>query len=343
MLAPFDPNDATVYDGIFGLPHTEEEARVVLVPVPFDATTSYRKGAAEGPQTVLEASWQVDLWDGETGDPWKEGIAMLEEPEAIVRLNEAAQALASPIQHQEDEALSHETLERVNAIGEELMVWVRDEVRSWLDRGKIVGVVGGDHASPLGAIMAVAERHPGLGVLHIDAHADLRAAYQGFSHSHASIMHNVLTRVPGVARITQVGLRDLCANEMQVIRGDDRLRSFFDHEMARAQFEGRSFASLTREIVATLPRQVYVSFDIDGLDPSLCPGTGTPVPGGLSFHQASYLLGEVARSGRRIVGFDLCEVAPGADPSSIDGIVGARMLYKLIGWALRSADETGKA
>jgi agmatinase len=329
-----------VYDGIFGLPHTEEEARVVLVPVPFDATTSYRKGAAEGPQTVLEASWQVDLWDGETGDPWRQGIAMLDEPEAIVRLNETARALASPIQNQEDEALSPETLERVNTIGEELMVWVRDEVRSWLDRGKIVGVVGGDHASPLGAIMAVAERHPGLGVLHIDAHADLRAAYQGFSHSHASIMHNVLTRVPGVARITQVGLRDLCANEMQVIRSDDRLRSFFDHEMARAQFEGRSFASLTREIVATLPRQVYVSFDIDGLDPSLCPGTGTPVPGGLSFHQASYLLGEVARSGRRVVGFDLCEVAPGSDPSSIDGIVGARMLYKLIGWALRSAGDT---
>jgi agmatinase len=336
MNATFDPNDATEYDGIFGLPHTPEDSAVVLVPVPFDATTSYRKGAAEGPQTILESSWQVDLRDVETGDPWKRGIAMLPEAEGIVRLNEEAEVLASPIQHQTDEALSPSAIERVNAIGEELTGWVRREVTSWLDRGKLVGVVGGDHASPLGAIEAFAQRYPGLGVLHIDAHADLREAYQGFRHSHASIMHNVLHRADGVKVITQVGVRDLCANEMDVIERDDRVHCFYDSELARARFEGRSFSSLTGEIVASLPQQVYVSFDIDGLDPSLCPNTGTPVPGGLSFQEASYLLGALARSGRRIVGFDLCEVAPG-ESASIDGIVGARMLYKLIGWSLISS------
>lgn len=333
---PFDPNDATVFDGIFGLPHTLRDAYVVLIPVPFDATTSYRKGAAEGPQTILEASWQVDLWDAETGDPWKEGIFMLDEPEMIVRLNDEARLLAAPIQNQEDEVLGSDSLERINAIGEQVMTWVHDEVVSWLDQGKLVGIIGGDHASPLGAIMAIAERNPGLGILHIDAHADLRCAYQGFTHSHASVMHNVLSRVPEVQRITQVGLRDLCANEMQTIQTDKRLRSFFDHDLARAQFEGKSYASLVEQIVQTLPDKVYVSFDIDGLDPSLCPGTGTPVPGGLFFHQASFLLGELVRSGRTIVGFDLCEVAPVEDSISIDGVVGARMLYKLIGWSLLS-------
>lgn len=335
MNAAFDPNDATEYDGIFGLPHAPEDSAVVLVPVPFDATTSYRKGAAEGPQTILESSWQVDLRDVETGDPWKRGIAMLPEFEGIVKLNEEAELLASPIQNQSDEALSPSALARVNAIGEEVTEWVRREVTSWLDRGKLVGVVGGDHASPLGAIEALAQRNPGLGVLHIDAHADLREAYQGFLHSHASIMHNVLQRAPGVSAITQVGIRDLCANEMDVIEGDNRVRCFYDSQLARARFEGRSFASLTREIIATLPQRVYVSFDIDGLDPSLCPNTGTPVPGGLSFQEATYLVGALARSGRRIVGFDLCEVAPGERPG-IDGIVGARMLYKLIGWSLIS-------
>ena len=341
MYADFDPNAATVCDGIFGLPHSAEDARVVLVPVPFDATTSYRKGASQGPRTILEASWQVDLWDSETGDPWSDGVAMLQEPARVVMLNEEARSLVAKVSN--NEVYSADTIERVNAIGEEVTAWVYSTVKYWLARGKTVGVVGGDHASPLGAIIAMAERCHGLGVLHIDAHADLRVAYQGFACSHASIMHNVLARAPQVVRITQVGLRDLCANERQTIRSDDRLRSFFDHDLASEQFHGTPYASLAHKIVQTLPQQVYVSFDIDGLDPSLCASTGTPVPGGLSFQQASFLLGEVVRSRRRIVGFDLCEVAPsreaaGVDRSeSIDGIVGARMLYKLIGWALLSA------
>jgi len=336
MTVPFNPNDATCCDGIFGLPHTADDAGVILVPVPFDATTSYRQGTADGPETILEASWQVDLRDVETGDPWKHGIVMLPEPEHIVRLNEEARALAAPIQEQEDEEPNEDALARVNAISEEVADWTRGQVEHWLDRNKLVGIIGGDHASPLGAILALANRNPGLGVLHIDAHADLRVAYQGFTQSHASIMHNVLERAPGVHRIAQVGIRDLCDAEMDVIQHSERVRCWYDNDLARAQFEGRTFASMTEEIVASLPERVWISFDIDGLDPSLCPNTGTPVPGGLSFQQASYLVGAVARSGRRIVGFDLCEVAPGIDPTGIDGIVGARILYKLIGWMLLS-------
>ncbi|MCL2823773.1 MAG: agmatinase family protein [Polyangiaceae bacterium] len=330
----FDPNGASVCDGIFGLPFEPEDARVVLVPVPFDATASYHRGASGGPQLIREASWQVDLWDAETGDPWSAGIAMLDVDPRIVDLNSEACELSDRITTMDDVDLRYD-IDRINAIGDEMTGWVYEEARKWVGLGKLVGVVGGEHSVPLGAIVAIAEQNPGLGVLHIDAHADLRDAYQGMVQSHASIMRNVLNRATGVSRITQVGLRDLCAAERDVIRGNDRISAFFDHDMARRQFDGESFRTIARDIVATLPMVVYISFDIDGLDPSLCPGTGTPVPGGLSFQQASFLLAEVVKSGRKIVGFDLCEVAS-RENGDIDGIVGARVLFKLIGWALMS-------
>ena len=147
-------------------------------------------------------------------------------------------------------------------------------------------------------------------------------------------MDNVL-RLDGVATIVQVGIRDFCEEEYERISSSGgRVRTFFDVQLAAARSRG-GFGDAIGTAVQALPESVYVSFDIDGLDPSLCPHTGTPVPGGLSFHEASALLGAVARSGRRIVGFDLNEVAPG-DDDEWDANVGARLLYKLIGWTLVS-------
>jgi agmatinase len=201
-------------------------------------------------------------------------------------------------------------------------------------------LVGGDHSTPFGAIEAVADRHPGLGVLHVDAHADLRVAYEGFEWSHASIMYNVVAKLPDVARLVQVGIRDLCEAEYDVIKGSKRrVITHFDAELATRRLAGESWAGQCERIVDALPGEVYVSFDIDGLDPALCPNTGTPVPGGLSFAEANYLIGALVRSGRRIVGFDLNEVAPGPD-SEWDANVGMRLLYKMIGWALRSQGVT---
>jgi agmatinase len=203
-----------------------------------------------------------------------------------------------------------------------------------------MGIVGGDHSTPLGALRAAAERHKELGVLHIDAHADLREAYEGFRFSHASIMHNVL-RDTSVRRIVQAGVRDFCDAEDRRIRDEPaRLRTWFDGDLRRALHDGETWTHLVGRIVADLPREVWVSFDVDGLDPSLCPHTGTPVPGGLSFPEAVTLLRHLAASGRRIVGFDLSEVAP--DPtgrSEWDANVGARLLYKLIGFTLLSQAE----
>ena len=193
-------------------------------------------------------------------------------------------------------------------------------------------VLGGDHSVPFGAIEAYAERHAGLGILHVDAHCDLREAYEGFTWSHASIFHNVMTRIRGVRRLVQVGIRDLGAREEEMVRRSrGRIRLHHDARTSERLARGESWASIVREIVSELPRTVYVSFDIDGLDPALCPHTGTPVPGGLGFTQASQLVFAVARSGRTIVGADLCEVSPGPKGDEWDANVGARLLYKLIG------------
>jgi agmatinase len=181
-----------------------------------------------------------------------------------------------------------------------------------------------------------------MGILHIDAHADLRRAYQGFVQSHASIMYNVLHDLPALGRLVQVGVRDLCDEEAaRIEESGGRIRTFFDAELHSEKLAGVSWARLCDGIVAALPTDVYISFDIDGLDPALCPHTGTPVPGGLSFNEATALLKAVVASGRRIVGCDLTEVAPAPNRSAggstdWDENVGSRLLYKLIGFMLRS-------
>ncbi|MFI5299009.1 MAG: agmatinase family protein [Polyangiales bacterium] len=344
MSNAFDPNAAAPEDsGIFGLPHTPDESRVVLIPVPFDATTSYRAGTANGPRAILAASRQVDLFDIELGKIYEDGIAMLPEPEDLRLMNDRARVHAEKILAVGGDIAQHrtlaESLHAVNDASASMNAWVKRETTRWLDAGRTVGVIGGDHSVPLGSIRAHASKYPELGVLHFDAHADLRAGYEGFRYSHASIMHNVLHEVPNVARIVQVGVRDLCEEEYWAIqRSNGRVVPYYDANLKRAARLGETWHSIAERVVETLPHDVYVSFDIDGLDPTLCPHTGTPVPGGLSLDQALAVIEMVAGTGRRIVGVDMKEVAPNAhDPDDEwDGNVAARLLYKLIGWTLKS-------
>ncbi len=337
---PFDPSDAAQPgSGIFGLPHGADDAAVVLVPVPFEATTSYGGGAARGPETILAASRQVDLLDVETGRPYEAGIHMLPIPEEISSMDAAAREVAARIiqaggVHSDRPDLVGAAVE-VDRACERVNAWVESTVAALLARGKRVGVVGGDHSTALGSMLAHDRRFPGMGILHVDAHADLRAAYEGFAYSHASILRNAAERCPGVAQIVQVGLRDLSEDEQRFASASGgRIVQHLDALLASARFEGETWAAQVRRIIEPLPRDVYVTFDVDGLDPTLCPHTGTPVPGGLSFHEASALLAGIVRSGRRLVGFDLVEVAPGPDGDQWDGNVGARILYKLVGWML---------
>ena len=328
MLRDFDPDAAAGEgSGVYGLPFTAEESKVVIVPVPYEATTSYGGGTSKGPAAVFEASKQVDLYDQETGRPYAAGIAMLDIPRNVLRWNAAAKKLA----HRNTRA----AVEKVNAYGERVNQWVYEQTSKWLDAGKMAVILGGDHSVPFGAIRAYAERYPGLGILHLDAHADLRDAYEGFTWSHASIFHNVMTKIDGVGRLVQVGVRDLGQAERAMIDASNgRIVTFYDAELAARKEEGVPFARLADEIVAALPEDVYLSWDIDGLDPTLCPGTGTPVPGGLSWNEAIGLLRALIRANKRIVGLDLNEVSPGE--TEWDANVGARLLYKMIGFALSS-------
>lgn len=336
----FDPSAAAQPgSGVFGLPHSERDAGVVLVPVPFEATTSYGGGTSRGPEAILDASRQVDLFDVETGRPYEAGIHMLPVPEEIARLDREARAAAEPVIAAGGVVPGRQDLARAAAEVDEacgrVNAWVEERVAGLLARGKTVGLVGGDHSTALGAIAAHARRHPGMGLLHLDAHADLRVAFEGFTYSHASVIYNAAERLPELSRIVQVGLRDLSEEEhAYAAASGGRIVQHHDAALARARFEGEPWAAQVRRIVEPLPREVYVSFDVDGLDPTLCPHTGTPVPGGLSFQEAAYLVGAVVRSGRRIVGFDLVEVSPGPEGGDWDGNVGARLLYKLIGWSL---------
>ena len=207
--------------------------------------------------------------------------------------------------------------------------WVEARTAHWLDQGKLVGLVGGDHSVPLGFFRAQAARHGKFGILHIDAHMDLRHAYEGFTFSHASIMNNAL-RLKEVTTLTQVGIRDFCAEENEVIlREGKRVNVVRSAGIRRQQYEGITWREQCDVIIGTLPDKVHISFDIDGLDPALCPHTGTPVPGGLAFEEATYLLSRLAASGKRIIGFDLVEVTPGKD--EWDANVGARLLWHLCG------------
>lgn len=343
-MSAFDPDDAArPGSGIFGLPHGPDDARVHVLPVPFHATTSYRRGAAHGPAAVRAASVQVELADPIFGKPWRDGIWMAPEDPRVIAWNEEASRLADPVIEAGGAIGGNAELsaarDRVDAIGAELNGYVRDWTTAALAAGRLPAILGGDHATPFGAIEAAAARHPGLGVLHIDAHADLRVAYEGFTWSHASILHNVVTRLDGVARVLQVGVRDFGEAELAAIQESaGRIHTLFDHEWARLRLAGKKVRGRVREALELLPQEVWVTFDVDGLDPTLCPNTGTPVPGGLNWHEAALWLEMLAASGKRVVGLDLNEVSPGpdGDPAgeSWDAIVGARLLYRLIGVAV---------
>lgn len=337
MTHAFDPDAAAQHDGIFGLPTDRGNARIIVIPAPFDATTSYRPGTANGPDAILHASRQVDLLDHLFGNIYERGIFMEEPDPEIAAASNRARALAGPILERGGASPEDaRAVGRINAECENANGRLYSRAKLALSEGRTPIMLGGEHAMSLGPIRACAEAFPGLAILQVDAHMDLREAFEGFRYSHASIMWNVLREAPGVSRLVQVGIRDYSGGESEAARSSaGRVRTHFDQDWWARQDRGESFASLARCAIDDLGPSVpvYVSLDIDGLDPSLCPHTGTPVAGGLSFSQASALLKALADSGRRVVGADLVEVAPSHDPGAPewDANVGARVLYKLCG------------
>lgn len=330
----FDPNGIGIPNGNFlGLPYNADDSKIILIQVPWDVTTSYRPGTSKGPKAIIDASIQLDLFDFNLEKAWENKIATLPEDPSIVVLNNKMRSLAEEIMEQladgadeEDPEIQQKT-EVINQASTEVNDFVYNSAKNCLDKGAIVGVIGGEHSVPLGLLKALSEVHQGYGILHIDAHADLREAYEGFTYSHASIMNNAL-KLSHINKLVQVGIRDLCQDEVNLAEFDERVIMFSDYLLGQKEFKGQTWADTCNEIISHLPRKVYVSFDIDGLTPDNCPNTGTPVPGGLTYKQAQYLLKCLAESGRKIIGFDLCEVAPGEN-DEWDANVGARILRQL--------------
>jgi agmatinase len=330
----FDPNGpAGVHSGIFGLPYSAEQADLILIPVPWDVTVSYATGAAKGPAAILEASRQVDLFLADVPQAWNNAVHMLPLPEELRKRSKKARKYAEAYIHllteqpeQAETERAKQMLAFVNAECASMNDWVYNQAKKIIQAGKMVALIGGDHSTPLGLLKALAEKHS-FSVLHIDAHADLRIAYENFTYSHASIMYNAL-QFKGLKNLVQVGIRDWCQQEQDIVeQSKGRIIMFTDEYLKNRQYSGKTWSEQCDEIMANLGDKVYISFDIDGLDPKLCPNTGTPVPGGLEFYEALLLIKKVVQSGRQLIGFDVVEVAPGKD--EWDANVGARLIYQL--------------
>lgn len=327
----FDPDGPASGSGLFGLPFNYEESETVVLPVPWEATVSYGSGTAGAPRAIQQASGQVDLFDPYLPEGWKKGIWLAPPPpdleEQSQKCRRKAEKYLQALAQGEKSASWQKKLDKINTACRQMVEQVEAQATRYLKDGKRVILLGGDHSTPLGYLRALSQVHPAFGILQIDAHADLRVAYEGFHYSHASIMHNAM-KLKAVEKLVQVGVRDYGHAEHETITNSHgRIATFFDHDLKAEAYRGKSWDEHCQDIIDSLPRLVYLSIDIDGLEPHLCPHTGTPVPGGLSAGQLYYLLEKLVDSGRQIIGADLCEVSPGAD--EWDANVGARILYKL--------------
>ncbi|MEO6930865.1 MAG: agmatinase family protein, partial [Chitinophagaceae bacterium] len=335
-LTKFDANGVgNPNNNIFGLPFTEEESRLVIVPVPWEVTVSCSAGTARAPEHIFRASMQVDLFDADNPDGWKQGFFMRPSDKKILLksdyLRKEAELYIDYISKGEQvnkNAFMCKSLKDINEGSLQMNTWVYNQTKDLLNQGKLVALLGGDHSTPLGFLKALAEKHGEFGILQVDAHCDLRISYENFSHSHASIMYNAISEIPEITKLLQLGTRDFGDAEWQLIcESNYKIVTYLDKDIKERQFEGQTWKQIAEEIVDHLPQKVYLSFDVDGLDPKLCPNTGTPVQGGLETEQVFYLLKSILKSGRQLIGFDLVEV--GVGENNWDSNVGARILWKL--------------
>ena len=259
-------------------------AKIVVLPVPYDKTSTWVKGADKGPEAFLEASFALENLDLETGtEVYRQGIATL-----------------PPVT---DDASPEQLCEAVR----------RAAGRLW-DDGKFPVTVGGNHTVSIGAIRAAAERFPGLTVLQLDAHSDLRPEYEGTPLNHACVMN----RAQEVAATVQVGIRSMCCEELPYAA---KSRIFYAHQIYSSE-------DWFNEAVASLSENVYLTIDLDVFDPSVLPSTGTPEPGGLSYYQVLHFLKRVFAA-KNVVGMDLVELCPNPYDKASDYLA-ARLAYQLM-------------
>lgn len=330
-------------NNIFGLPFSEEDAQVILLPVPWEVTVSCNAGTARAIEHIFKTSAQIDLFYADMPNGWKKGFYMLPLDKKILMksdyLRKEAELYIDFIAHGQDinnNKFMLKSLKEINEGSELLNNWVYDKTKALLDKDKIVGLIGGDHSVSLGYFKALAEKYKSFGILQVDAHCDLRKAYEEFNYSHASIMYNALTEISEIEKLVQVGVRDYCEEEWNYICSSNyKVITYFDQQIKERLFVGDHWANIVDEMINHLPQYVYFSFDIDGLDPKLCPNTGTPVPGGFQSDEVLYLLRKIVESGKKLIGFDLVEV--GVGETNYDAVVASRLLWKICNLFVKSS------
>ena len=313
------------YLPLFGLKE-RPNPRFMIIPVPWEGTVSYNTGTSFGPQSLFEASSQIDLWDVEFGPLEPLGIHLhTNDPDVLKWNQEAIQARKIDVK---------DRIQKINDLSKKINLWIFNKYNQVFSKDNMVVLLGGEHSIALSGFQAVAQKLKGdYGVLQIDAHMDMRQAFEGYTYSHASVFYNLLTSNFAPKSLVQVGVRDFCQEEhsfAQSLKG--QVFTFYDRYLKCCLHEGKTWNDLCQEIITPLPQNVYVSLDIDGLSPLLCPDTGTPVPGGLDFDQLVTLLKHLASS-RRIIGMDLVEVGGDTNDRQWNGNVAMRILYKMLGFA----------
>ena len=332
--------------GLFGLGSTFEEAETGILTVPWDVTSSYRAGSSESPQKLINASSQFDLYHPDFAEFPTEGIFAYPVDMNIISKNSECRAAAKRVITAHETGAFNASEERfkndLNIVNKGSS-WLNDRIyaqaESFVSDNKLIGLIGGDHSTSYPLINVLSDYIDSFTVLQIDAHMDLRTCYQGFNFSHASVMHNSLA-LKSLKRLVQVGVRDYCAAEHQVVlESKGRIKTFYDQQLKADMFQGKSWDSLCKKIVNNCTDNVYITIDVDGLMPQYCPHTGTPVMGGLDVAQVVYLVKQLVKSKRRVIGFDMVEVNGPAH--GVDVVMGIQLFYQVAGYAWLSHQEYG--
>ncbi|SDS03643.1 agmatinase [Polaribacter sp. KT25b] len=269
-------------------------SKIVIIPVPYDGTSTWQKGADKGPEAFLDASDNMELYDIETdSEVYKEGIFLAE----TVTENSSPEAMVDA---------------------------VHKITKKYINKNKFVALFGGEHSISIGTVRAFNECFNNLTVLQIDAHADLRKEYLGSKYNHACAMFEANQNT----NLVQVGIRSMDISEKRVMNTD---KVFFAHDMVVNE-------DWMDDVVDQLTNNVFITFDLDAIDPSLLPATGTPEPGGLFYYETLEFLKRVFAE-KNVVGFDMVELCPNEDDKSSD-FVAAKLFYKMLSYKFASKDDT---
>ncbi|MBQ2365284.1 MAG: arginase family protein [Alistipes sp.] len=339
----FNPNGVIPDNGnYFGFPVEPNDAALVLLSAPWDATTSMRVGSSYAPDAIIEASRRIDLYDPVSPDSWRKGVATAPIDYTIQDLSLNLHSDAERVMKLHDELgmsvleniIYTRSLRRVNEGMAEMNKNIYAQSAEWVNKGKIVGLVGGDQSTSYGLVKAIGQKYGEFGMLHIDSKVNLRDKFCGFDFSYASIMHDLLRDVEQIKSLVSVGVREFSPIEWQRAQENERVKLFTGQQIWSSHFEGVNWSTICNQIIAELPEKVYIALDIDGLTMDCSPHTGTIISGGLRFPEVVYLLDKLVNSGRQIVGFDLSGVVP-CHNDKVDALVAARLLFKMCGISLK--------